>query len=172
MTGEILRCLARVTATGLVAALILAVDPGAAFANDPLIPSKEQKQTDQDRCKSLANVNASILSLTPLAWRKTLVVLLEGLGGRLTSPGIVSLQNELAVIPNTIVPAPIAQHDWRYAANLIQQQEPGTKIILVGYSLGANNSTYVAKSVNHVDELIAIQASVWGSSDCYWGKCR
>jgi len=162
MTGEILRCLARVTATGLVAALILAVDPGAAFANDPSIPSEEQKQTDQDRCKSLANVNVSILSLTPLAWRKTLVVLLEGLGGRLTSPGIVSLQNELAVIPNTIVPAPIAQHDWRYAANLIQQQEPGTKIILVGYSLGANNSTYVAKSVNHVDELIAIQASVWG----------
>lgn len=162
MTGEILRCLVLATAAGLVAALILAVDPGPAFTNDPSIPSEEKKQTDQDRCKSPENINASILSLTPLAWRKTLVVLLEGLGGRPTSPGIVSLQNELAVIPNTIVPAPIAQHDWRYAANLIQQQEPGTKIILVGYSLGANNSTYVAKSVNHVDELIAIQASVWG----------
>ena len=132
MTGEILRCLARVTATGLVAALILAVDPGAAFANDPLIPSKEQKQTDQDRCKSLANVNASILSLTPLAWRKTLVVLLEGLGGRLTSPGIVSLQNELAVIPKTIVPAPIAQHDWRYAANLFNNKSQELKSFSLG----------------------------------------
>ena len=33
---------------------------------------------------------------------------------------------------------------------------------MIGYSLGANNSTYVAKNVKHVDELIAIQASVWG----------
>jgi len=94
MTGEILRCLVHATAAGLAAALILAVDPGPAFTNDPSIPSEEQKQTDQDRCKSPENINASILSLTPLAWRKTLVVLLEGLGGRPTSPGIVSLQND------------------------------------------------------------------------------
>jgi hypothetical protein len=53
------------------------------------------------------------LTLATGARAKTLVVLLEGLGGRLTSPGIVSLQKELAVIPNTIVPAPIAQHKWR-----------------------------------------------------------
>ena len=160
MTREILRCRVHATAAGMVAALILAVAPGPAFTNDPSIPSEEEKQTDQDRCKFLANINAS--TEAPLAWPKTLVILIEGLGGRPTSRGIVSLQNELAVIPNTIVPAPIAQHSWRYAVNLIQQQEPGTKVILVGYSLGANNSTYVAKSVNHVDELIAIQASVWG----------
>ena len=65
---------------------------------------------------------------------KTLVVLLEGLGGRLTSPGIVSLHEELAVIPNTIVPTPIAQHKWRYAVQLIEQQEPATKIVVIGYS--------------------------------------
>ena len=28
----------------------------------------------------------------------------------------------------------------------------------------ANNSTYVAKNVNHINELIAIQASVWGQA--------
>ena len=95
---------------------------------------------------------------------ETLVVLLEGLGGRLTSPGIVSLHDELAVIPNTIVPTPIAQHKWRYAVQLIEQQEPATKIVVIGYSLGANNSTYIAKSVKHLDELIAIQASLWGQS--------
>jgi hypothetical protein len=43
------------------------------------------------------------------AQAKTLVVLLEGLGGRITSAGLVSLQKELDAIPNTIVPAPIAQ---------------------------------------------------------------
>lgn len=95
---------------------------------------------------------------------ETLVVLLEGLGGRLTSPGIVSLHEELAVIPNTIVPTPFAQHKWRYAVQLIEEQEPATKIVVIGYSLGANNSTYIAKSVKHVDELIAIQASLWGQS--------
>lgn len=95
---------------------------------------------------------------------ETLVVLLEGLGGRLTSPGIVSLHDELAAIPNTIVPTPIAQHKWRYAVQLIEQKEPATKIVVIGYSLGANNSTYIAKSVKHLDELIAIQASLWGQS--------
>jgi len=104
------------------------------------------------------------LTLATGARAETLVVLLEGLGGRLTSPGIVSLQEELAVIPSTIVPAPIAQHKWRYAVQLIEQQEPGTKIVVIGYSLGANNATYITKNVRHVDELIAIQASVWGRS--------
>jgi hypothetical protein len=96
------------------------------------------------------------------AHAETLVVLLEGLGGRVSSPGIVSLQEELSAIPNTIVALPLAQHNWRDAVKLIKQQRPESKIVLIGYSLGANNSTYVAKNVKHVDELIAIQASVWG----------
>jgi hypothetical protein len=160
MTGEILRRCVHATATCLVATWILAVAPRPAFTNEPSIPSEEQKQADQVRCKFLENINAT--TEAPLARPKTLVILIEGLGGRPTSRGIVALQNELVVIPNTIVPAPIAQHSWRSAVSLIQKQAPGTKIILVGYSLGANNSTYVAKNVNHINELIAIQASVWG----------
>jgi Cache 3/Cache 2 fusion domain len=102
------------------------------------------------------------LVLATFAHAETLVVLLEGLGGRISSPGIISLQEELSVIPNTIVALPLAQHNWRDAVKLIKQQRPETKIVLIGYSLGANNSTYIAKNVKHVDELIAIQASVWG----------
>jgi len=130
MTGKILRCRVHATPAGFMAALILAVAPGPAFTNDPSILVEEQKQTDQDGCKFLENINVS--TEAPPAGPKTLVILIEGLGGRPTSRGIVSLQNELTVIPNTIVPAPIAQHNWRYAVNLIQQQEPGTKVILVG----------------------------------------
>ena len=115
MTGEILRCRGDATAAGLAAALILAAAPGPAFTNEPSIPSEEQKQTDQDRCKVRENISAS--TEAPLAWPKTLVILIEGLGGRPTSRGIVSLQTELAVIPNTIVPPPIAQHSWRSAAS-------------------------------------------------------
>ena len=102
------------------------------------------------------------LVLATVASADSLVVLLEGLGGRITSRGIVSFQEELSVIPNTRVVLPLAQHSWRDAVKLIQQQKPETKIVMIGYSLGANNSTYVAKNVKHVDELIAIQASVWG----------
>ena len=102
------------------------------------------------------------LVLTSFAYAETLVVLLEGLGGRGTSSGIVSLQEELSAIPNTIVALPLAQHNWRDAVKLIKQQKPETKIVVIGYSLGANNSTFVAQNVKHVDELIAIQASVWG----------
>ena len=102
------------------------------------------------------------LVLATYAYAETLVVLLEGLGGRVTSSGIVSLQEELSAIPNTIVALPLAQHNWRDAVKFIKQQKPETKIIVIGYSLGANNSTYVAQNVKHVDELIAIQASVWG----------
>ena len=95
---------------------------------------------------------------------ETLVILLEGLGGRITSAGIVSLQKELSAIPNTIVPSPLAQSNWRSAVKLIEQQEPGIAIVLIGYSLGANNLTYITKKVKHVDELIAIQPSLWGPS--------
>ena len=95
---------------------------------------------------------------------ETLVVLLEGLGGRIASAGIVSLQKELSAIPNTIVPSPIAQSKWRSAVKLIEQQEPGTTIVVIGYSLGANNSTYITTKIKHVDELIAIQPSLWGPS--------
>jgi pimeloyl-ACP methyl ester carboxylesterase len=96
------------------------------------------------------------------AYADSLVVLLEGLGGRISSPGIVSLQKELSALPNTIVALPFAQHNWEDAVKLIQQQKPETKIVVIGYSLGANNATYIAQNVQRVDELIAIQASVWG----------
>jgi len=68
------------------------------------------------------------------AQAESLVVLLEGLGGRITSGGIVSLQEELSLIPNTRIPFPLAQHSWRDAVKLIQQQKPETKIVVVGYS--------------------------------------
>jgi hypothetical protein len=112
-----------------------------------------------------------VCSVPPtFAHAETLIVLLEGLGGRVSSSGIVSLQEELSVIPNTIVALPLAQHNWRDAVKLIKQQRPETKIVLIGYSLGANNSTYVAKNVKHIDELIAIQASVWGPAKALEGN--
>jgi hypothetical protein len=108
--------------------------------------------------------SCACFALATGARAETLVVLLEGLGGRITSAGLASLQKELSAIPNTIIHAPIAQSKWRFAVKLIEQQEPGTTIVVIGYSLGANNATFLTENVKHVDELIAIQASVWGRS--------
>ena len=67
------------------------------------------------------------LVLATVASADSLVVLLEGLGGQITSRGIVSFQEELAVIPNTRVALPLAQHSWRDAVKLIQQQNQKPK---------------------------------------------
>ena len=63
MRAWIVRCLMHATA-GFASTLILVAIPGPAFTGDQPIPSEEQKQTDQDRCKFLMeNINATVLSL-------------------------------------------------------------------------------------------------------------
>ena len=63
MRAWIVRCLMHAIA-GFASALILVAIPGPAFTGDRPIPSEEQKQTDQDRCKFLMeNINATVLSL-------------------------------------------------------------------------------------------------------------
>jgi len=135
----------------------------SAFIN--IVASPDADRISRFKTHKLVSFISTIsvcLVLATVASADSLVVLLEGLGGRITSRGIVSFQEELSVIPNTRVALPLAQHSWRDAVKLIRQQKPETKIVMIGYSLGANNSTYVAKNVKHVDELIAIQASLWG----------
>jgi hypothetical protein len=143
------------------------LESAVAIASISIIAAPDAARIPHCKSRKLVSFFSALsisLVLATAAWAETLVVLLEGLGGRTTSQGIVSLQKELRAIANTRVPFPLSQHNWRDAVKLIQQQTPETKIVVIGYSLGANNSTYVAKNVNHVDELIAIQASVWGRS--------
>jgi hypothetical protein len=141
------------------------LESAVAIASISIIAAPDAARIPHCKSRKLVSFFSALsisLVLATAAWAETLVVLLEGLGGRTTSQGIVSL--EMRAIANTRVPFPLSQHNWRDAVKLIQQQTPETKIVVIGYSLGANNSTYVAKNVNHVDELIAIEASVWGRS--------
>jgi hypothetical protein len=111
---------------------------------DVILASRDAVRVSRSKMQKVVSFAFSLclcLVLTSFAYAETLVVLLEGLGGRVTSSGIVSLQEELSAIPNTIVALPFAQHNWRDAVKLIKQQKPETKIVVIGYSLGANNST-------------------------------
>ena len=105
---------------------------------DVILASRDAVRVSRSKMQKVVSFAFSLcicLVLTSFAYAETLVVLLEGLGGRGTSSGIVSLQEELSAIPNTIVALPLAQHNWRDAVKLIKQQKPETKIVVIGYSL-------------------------------------
>src|SRR5262249_31390739 len=42
----------------------------------------------------------------------------------------------------------------------IERQPPGTRTVVVGYSLGANSSVFVANKAKYIDVIIALQPSM------------
>jgi hypothetical protein len=54
---------------------------------------------------------------------------------------------------------------WPALVEEINRQPPGTRIAIIGYSLGANNSVLVANKVKYVDLIIALQPSMLTSDD-------
>jgi hypothetical protein len=114
------------------------------------------------------------LILATYAYAETLVVLLEGLGGRVTSSGIVSLQEELSAIPNTIVALPLAQHNWRDAVKLIKQQKQMTDnfqvFIMANFRQGLIDRVEAIRQLQAigVDDADAIVAA-W-ANDLIWAE--
>ena len=53
---------------------------------------------------------------------------------------------------------------WRSLVEDIDRQPPGTHIVVIGYSLGANNSVLVANQASYVDLIIALQPSMLTST--------
>ena len=50
---------------------------------------------------------------------------------------------------------------WPSLVEDIDRQPPGTRTVVVGYSLGANSSVFVANKVKYVDLIIALQPSMF-----------
>ena len=46
----------------------------------------------------------------------------------------------------------------------INRQSAGTHILVIGYSLGANNAILVANNTNYIDSIIALQPSIFTSN--------
>lgn len=94
---------------------------------------------------------------------KVAVVLLYGLGGSSTSPGITVLYDEIKKLSNDIaVLVPYDQHAWEQAAHDLSKYTV-EKLVCIGYSMGANATTFVANrlSPRHLSLLVAIQPTLW-----------
>jgi hypothetical protein len=94
---------------------------------------------------------------------KTFVGVLYPLFGPAAAIGLVELADELKSIPDVEV-ATYQYQSWPSLVDDINRQPKGTHILIVGYSLGANNAVLVAQQTNHVDSIIALQPSMFTST--------
>jgi hypothetical protein len=93
------------------------------------------------------------------AHAKTFVGVLWPMFGPLPAIGLVELAAELRMMPDVEVKTYLHQ-EWPTLVNDIASQPPGTHTVVVGYSLGANASVFVANQSKYVDLIIALQPSM------------
>jgi hypothetical protein len=102
-------------------------------------------------------------------WAKTFVGVLYPLFGPMAAIGLVQLADELKTMPDVEV-ATYLHQSWKALVDDINRQPKGTRILIVGYSLGANNTILVANNTSYVDSIIALQPSMLTSQESLTGK--
>jgi hypothetical protein len=90
---------------------------------------------------------------------KTFVGVLWPMFGPLPAIGLVELVSELKMMPDVEVSTYLHQ-DWPNLVNDLARQPPGTRTVVIGYSLGANSTAFVANKSKYIDEIIALQPSM------------
>ncbi len=110
--------------------------------------------------KKLAIAVALCCSLigTPVQ-AKTFIGVLWPMFGPLPAIGLVELVAELKSMPDVEVETYVHQA-WPSLVDDLDRQPPGTHTVVVGYSLGANSSVFVANNAQYVDLIIALQPSM------------
>lgn len=91
---------------------------------------------------------------------------LYGLGGLVTSPGMLTLAGKIRALGKSfVVLGPYDQDAWPQAADDLNRQPAGTLLAAVGYSLGANNVVQIAAALGRkIDYIAGIQPSFWDSA--------
>ena len=95
---------------------------------------------------------------TPV-FAKTFVGVLWPMFGPLPAIGLIELVVELKLMPDVEVSTYLHQ-SWPALVEDIERQPPGTRTVVVGYSLGANSSVFVANKAKYIDLIIALQPSM------------
>ena len=70
----------------------------------------------------------------------------------LATPGLVEVVAELQSDPDVEV-VTYLQSDWPSLVDDINRQSAGTHILLIGYSVGANNAVLVANNTTYIDSM-------------------
>jgi hypothetical protein len=101
---------------------------------------------------------------TPV-FAKTFVGVLWPMFGPLPAIGLVELVAELKMMPDVEVSTYLHQN-WPSLVEDLERQPPGTRTVVVGYSLGANSTVFVANQTKYIDVIIALQPSMlsWNPS--------
>jgi hypothetical protein len=89
--------------------------------------------------------------------------------GPTAAPGLIELVAELKMMPDVEVSTYLHQ-SWPSLVEDIDRQAPGTHTVVVGYSLGANSSVFVANTAKYVDLIIALQPSMLSWNPPVTGK--
>ena len=97
---------------------------------------------------------------TPV-FAKTFVGVLWPMFGPLPAIGLVELVAELKLMPDVEVSTYLHQN-WPALVEDLERQPPGTRTVVVGYSLGANSSVFVANKAKYADLIVALQPSISG----------
>jgi len=90
---------------------------------------------------------------------KTFVAVLWPMFGPLPAIGLVELVAELKFMPDVEVRTYLHQ-EWPSLVEDIDRLPAGTRTVVVGYSLGANSSVFVANKSKYIDVIIALQPSM------------
>ena len=90
---------------------------------------------------------------------RTFVAVLWPMFGPLPAIGLVELVAELKFMPDVEVRTYLHQ-EWPFLVEDIDRLPAGTRTVVVGYSLGANSSVFVANKSKYIDVIIALQPSM------------
>jgi hypothetical protein len=105
---------------------------------------------------------------TPV-FAKTFVGVLWPMFGPLPAIGLVELVGELKLLPDVEVKTYLHQ-EWPALVDDLERQPAGTRTVVVGYSLGANSSVFVANKAKYVDVIIALQPSMLSWNPAVTGR--
>ncbi len=105
---------------------------------------------------------------TPV-FAKTFVGVLWPMFGPLPAIGLVELVAELKMLPDVEVSTYLHQN-WPALVDDLERQPPGTHTVVIGYSLGANSSVFVANKAKYVDVIIALQPSMLSWNPAVTGR--
>ncbi len=100
---------------------------------------------------------------------KTFVAVLWPMFGPLPAIGLVELTAEIKMMPDVEVETYVHQA-WPKLVEDLDHLPPGTHTVVIGYSLGANSTVFVANNTKYIDLIIALQPSMLSWNPPLTGK--